>query len=314
MQAMKVILAVFLGILLFAWLSVVGVILTLNQTLLNADFVVSQVDRLDITEAASEVITDDVLTSMIGADLPIDTGFILPVLWETLDKAEPWVKEQAAAAVHVVYDYVQGRSDVLSFDLTLGNLRGALETNLNEFLAGDLPAELLESVPQLAELTPAQQQALVAQLMPTLMSQIPETLTVDLADISPGAVTTLNEARRYMGYVNLAFWVSIGLAVLFALLIVLVFRSVRGAGITLGAVCLIFGAGMLAIRFTTDLTLLPFLSPYLMLPADSAALTEWAIALLYDVLGPVLWLGIGFAAAGLVLVVGGALAPRRDDY
>ena len=120
MQAVKVILAVFLGILLFVSLGVVGVMLTLNQTVLNADFVVRQVDRLDISQAVSEVLTDDMVAAMIGDELPIGTDFLVPILLDTLDQEEPWVKEQAAAAVYEIYDYALGQSDTVSLPSPVG--------------------------------------------------------------------------------------------------------------------------------------------------------------------------------------------------
>lgn len=313
MQAVKVILAIFLSILLFATLSVVGVLLTLNQTVLKADFVVRQVDRLDISEAAAEILDEDLVAAMVGDELPIGTDFLMPILLDTLDQAEPWVKEQVAAAVYEIYGYVRGQGDTLSIDITFTGVRDTLEANLTAALADELPPELLELLPELAQLPPEQRQALVAQLMPTLMSQIPESVAVDLADVSPDAVDALTQARGYLGYYNVAFWGSIGLAIFLALLIVLVFRSVRGAGITLGVVFVLYGALMLVARFTADITLLPFLSPYLLMTAQSPQITEWAIGLLYEMLGPALWLGAGFTGAGLILIVGGALARRRDD-
>jgi len=314
MQAVKVILAVFLSILLFATLSVVGVIVTLNQTVLNADFVVRQVDRLDISAAVAEILDEDMVASLVGDELPIGTDFLVPILLDTLEQEEAWVKEQAAAAINEVYSYILGQGDSLRFDVSLVDVRDTLETNLIAALSDELPPELLELVPQLAQLPPDQRQALVEETIPTLMTQIPESVAVDLADISPSAVTALTQTRGYLGYFTVALWGSIGLAVFLALLIVLVFRSVRGAGITLGVVFVLYGALMLVVRFAADITLLPILSPYLMMTEMSPQLTQWAIALVYEVLAPALWLGVGFATAGVILIVGGALARRRDEY
>jgi hypothetical protein len=312
MQALKVILAVFLGILLFVSLVFVGVMVTLNQTVLDAEFVVRQIDRLDISAVVSEVVTDDLLTVVTGGDLPVEADFLVPVLLATLDREEPWVKAQAAAVVNEVYDYVQGRSGTLALSVNFGDVRDTLEENLTTALINDPPAVLLQLAPQWAEMPLAERQAALAQLIPTLMSQIPESM--DLVGLVPDAVTALTEARGYMGYVILALWGGIGVAVLLALLIVLVFRSVRGSCVTLGTVFLIYAAGMLVIRFAVDITMLPVLSPYLMMTGAFPSLHEWAVALLYDVIRPTLWLGVGFVVAGLVLVAGGALARPRDDY
>jgi hypothetical protein len=157
MQAFKVILAVFLSILLFVTLCVVGVMVTVNQTVLNADFVVHQVDRLDISAAVSEVLDEELVGSMIGEQLPISTDFLMPIVLDTLAREEPWVKEQIATAVYEIYDYLLAQGDTLRFDISVSDIRDTLEANLIAALAEEIPPEVLAVMPQLAQLPPDQQ-------------------------------------------------------------------------------------------------------------------------------------------------------------
>ena len=53
MKVLKGLALSLLGTLLFLSLAVFGLVLTINQTILNPDFVVSQVNKLDISSLAS---------------------------------------------------------------------------------------------------------------------------------------------------------------------------------------------------------------------------------------------------------------------
>ena len=60
MKVFKVILLVVLGILLSLSLLIFGLALTLNQSVLNPDFIAEHVERLDIAALADEVVKEQV--------------------------------------------------------------------------------------------------------------------------------------------------------------------------------------------------------------------------------------------------------------
>jgi len=49
-----------LGSLLFPSLSIFGIVFMLNQTILNPDFVVSQVNKLDIASIAGDMLSEQI--------------------------------------------------------------------------------------------------------------------------------------------------------------------------------------------------------------------------------------------------------------
>ena len=60
MKVFKVIILVFLGIFLCLSLLVFGLVLTLNQSVLNPDFIAEHVEKLDIAALADEIVTDNI--------------------------------------------------------------------------------------------------------------------------------------------------------------------------------------------------------------------------------------------------------------
>ncbi|MDH5696265.1 MAG: hypothetical protein OEZ00_06685, partial [Dehalococcoidia bacterium] len=78
-----------LSFLLFLSLFIFGLALTLDQTILNPDFVVAQVDRFDVPSLAGE---------MLGEQIPQEgEEFMAEVVNDTIADLEPWIKEQVGA-------------------------------------------------------------------------------------------------------------------------------------------------------------------------------------------------------------------------
>ena len=103
-----------LGLLLFLSLIIFGVAFTVNSTVLNPDFVVSQVDNLDVTYLATDAINEQIAKG----DIPEEFG---EALVNTLIKFEPMVKEQVNTATHSVYYYLLGEKPDPELALTLKN-------------------------------------------------------------------------------------------------------------------------------------------------------------------------------------------------
>ncbi len=181
-----------LGLLLFLSLILFGFALTLNQTVLNPDFVVSEIDKLDYSVLAEELISQETTQEELSPELK-------SILVDTIDKVEPIVKEQLGVAVNSTYDYLLGKRQSPDLADTLSN------TFLNsEFIASlldevDIPA-LAEEIytDQLTEEIPAEMEYLVdylddviTELEPWIKEQA--TITADpLFDYLLGKSQSLN--------------------------------------------------------------------------------------------------------------------------
>jgi len=75
-----------LSFLLFLSLSAFGLAIMLNSTILNPDFVTSQLDRLDISSLAEEIINEqnpeeEFGSALVNPHFPYQTGLIGIFLW-----------------------------------------------------------------------------------------------------------------------------------------------------------------------------------------------------------------------------------------
>jgi len=112
-----------LSFLLFLSLSIFGLALTLSNTILNPDFVVSELDRLDISSLAKEFISEQI---------PPEGELMAEVLDDTIADLEPWIREQVNAGIYSSYDYLWGRSQSLSLVISLEPVKESLRDNLWE--------------------------------------------------------------------------------------------------------------------------------------------------------------------------------------
>ncbi len=112
MKFLKVLAISLLSFLLFLSLSLFGLALTLNMTVLNADFVNSQLDRLDISAIAQDAINEEI------SELP--EGFRTS-LENTIPIIEQRLKEAVSAAIDSIYDYLLGETQNLDLVLILRN-------------------------------------------------------------------------------------------------------------------------------------------------------------------------------------------------
>ncbi|MFC1940071.1 hypothetical protein ACFLXO_05245 [Chloroflexota bacterium] len=97
-----------LSLLLFLSLSLLGLVLTLNHTVLNPDFITSELDRLDVSSLATEVLSGQTPQGEMGT-----------ALINTLPRLEPLLKERLSVAIHSTYDYLLGRRQNPELKLTL---------------------------------------------------------------------------------------------------------------------------------------------------------------------------------------------------
>ena len=121
---MNVVRGIFSGIFSFVlvvFLVTLGIVVTINHTILNPDFVISELDKLD----AYSIIADQVKTQ-----LPEEEPYIVQVIEETLAELEPWLKDQTATVVYSGYAYLKGKEE-LNIVIPLEQVRANLKENLS---------------------------------------------------------------------------------------------------------------------------------------------------------------------------------------
>jgi hypothetical protein len=273
----------------------------LRLTLLSSDFIVAAIDAMDGPQLAGIFLEEFEEEIAQEFQLPEEAfPHLVAGLGELLTDLKPWVKEQTEYAAGPIADYLVG--EVESFNITISlepvidDLRGMLLEVFLDFppdeLEGLIPAELEQAFDALwAEFT--------EETLPTTF-QIDETVIgedapLQIASSTSEAETGLRQVREYVGYVRLAYILSVVVSALLIAGIVLIYRNVKRSTRTLGIVFLASGLVVLAAALMGK-----HVGGELGAPPQ---LQVWASQLLVDFLAPLQWLGIGFIAGGIALLV-----------
>jgi hypothetical protein len=279
----------------------------LRLTLLSSDFIGAIIDTMDGPQLA-RIFWEEF-------EEGIEQEFSLPEeafthlvagLGELLTDLKPWVKEQVEYAAVPIADYLVGEVDsfnvTISLEPVIDGLRGVL---LGVFL--DFPPDELEGLPpeELEQTFDAFWAEFAEETLPTTFqidqTVIGEDAPLQIASFTSEAETVLRQVREYVGYVRLAYILSIVVSALLIAGIVLIYRNVKGSTRTLGIVFLASGLVVLVLALIGK-----NVGGGLMLQAMLDApqqLQVWASQVLVDLLAPLQWLGIGFIASGIALLV-----------
>jgi len=297
MNFLKALGATILTLLLFLSLGVFSMLFTLNSTLLNPDFVVVQMDRLDLTSLAREVTEEQ-----ISRELPPEAEFLEEAIYGTIADNEPWIKEQVRAAIYSFYDFLLGKSERLSLVVSLEPLK----ENLRDSLWQIFQQNLQSLPPELAAAPPGMLEQYFDEFYQQFASEIPSEFEFDESSIPPEVMAQIMQARQYISYAWTAYYALIGLMVLLVLGIVLLHRSVKGATRELGITFLIYGALEYAGVWATH----NFMPTTLPLPDIPSSLQAWLTGFINDFVAPLETLGIGMMAGGVALIIVSIVYPR----
>jgi hypothetical protein len=279
----------------------------LGLTLLSSDSIVAVIDAMDGPQLARIFLGE--FEEEIAQEFPLpEEAFphLVDGIEELLTDLEPWIKEQVEYAAGPIADYLAGEVESFSVTISLEPLRDGLRGMLLEVFL-DFPPDELEGLPpeELEQAFDTFWDESSEEMIPATF-QIDETVIggdahLQIASFTSTAETVLSQVRKYVGYVRLAYILSIVVSALLIAGIVLIYRNVKGSTRTLGIVFLASGLVVLVVALTGK-----NIGGGLMLRAMLATplqLQAWASQVLVDLLAPLRWLGIGFIAGGIALLV-----------
>ncbi len=292
-----------LSFLLFLSLFVFGLALTVNQTILNPDFVVSEVNKLDMSLLVEEFLSEQIPSEQI----PQGEELMAEVLEDTIADLEPWIKEQVSAGIYSGYDYLLGRSQSLNLIISTEPLKESLRDNL-------MPVFLQSIPPELARAPSAIKDAAFNEFYRQFSEQIPPTFDISQSLISPEVMTTLEQVRQYIGYFQIGYRALIGFMLLLIAGIILIHRQVRGATRQLGITFLIYGipeyGGIFAIKHFAGAQLTQLTTQ----PGFPTSLQAWLPQLVNDFLVPLEMFSLGVLIGGVaLLIVSFVYKPREPS-
>lgn len=289
-----------LGLLLYMALVIFGLIFMINITILNPDFVLREMDKLDVYSLAEAVIREEVIPQL---EVPTEyEPYVVEVLDGTMTDLRPWVREQARDVVYTVYDYFMGRSWHLYLSISLEPVRDSLKENLRGTVLSSPP-------PELAGLPPAATELVLDEANRQIDAQIPSGFDLNQDTLDPEAVMVLEQVRQYIGYVQLGYKLLLALILMLILGIVLIHREVRGATRSLGITFLSCGVTIYLSNFLTRY----FVSPRMLELSLPANFQTKLPQLMADLHAPLDWYAIVLAAIGVVLLVVSFVYQRRQS-
>jgi hypothetical protein len=298
MKFLKGLALAILGLLLSLSLIVFGFTLTVNQTALNPDFVASQADSLDIPSLAEEV-----LSEQIPQGQEYMSEMVAEAVTDTIAEQEPWIKQQAKDGIYAFYDYLERRSQHLSLAISIESIKESLRDNLREAVLASPP-------PELAGLPPAEVEQEFNQFWSEFSEEVPSTLELDESSLEPEVMEQLERARDIVGYIHLTYKALIALSLLLILLIVLIYREVRGSTRQIGITFLTCGIA----SYVGSLVTKNIVGSQIAQLDMPAYLQTWIPQLIKDALSPLEIYGIGLMAAGAALLIVSFVYKRRDEY
>jgi hypothetical protein len=272
--------------LLFDVLALLGIVITLNMTVLNPDFVTSEMEKLDVYS---------VIIEQAKAQLPGQEFIDQETLDEIVTELRPWFEEQADEAIRDVYAYLK-REQELNIVISLEPVRAVVKEKVGEAVLESLPPEL-QGIPQ------SEIDAYMSQIYAEVDNVIPATFQLNETPAGQQLTGQLQQIKHIVGYIDTAYKALIAAAVLLVLLIALVYwwqpRTItRSIGITfilVGVACIL--GPLLDVFIIQVLSRLAAESN--MLLGLEAKLPQLAS----DLTAPIRMYGIGFLSAGVVLTV-----------
>src|SRR4030042_642958 len=271
--------------LLFDVLVFLGLIISINLTLLNPDFVISKLGELNVYSVVIE---------QAKAQLPGQEFIDAETVDKIVNELTPWFKEQTDDVIRDVYAYLKEDRE-LNVVISLEQVRTVVKENIREAVLNSLPPQL-QGVPQNVIDT------FMSQLYEGVDSFIPATFQLSETSVGQQVAAQLQQVKQVVGYIDTVYKALIIVAVVLVLLIALahwwqpkpITRSIGITFILVGAACII-GSLLDVWLFHAFSRLVGESSMLLGLQSKLPQLAS-------DLTAPVRMYGIGFLGSGIVLV------------
>jgi len=162
-----------LGFLLFLSLSIFGTAFLIHQTILNSNFISTQLDKLDISSLVGEIISEQEGEEAFSEELGTS-------LVDTIAELEPTIKEGISDTIEPIYDYLLGESESINLALTIRDnlLSSEVVASLVDKLdIASLVTEIIneqipEDIPEDLEFLTEQVDDIIAELEPTIKEEL----------------------------------------------------------------------------------------------------------------------------------------------
>ena len=285
----------FLSFLLFLSLGSLSAVFMMDRTVLNPDFIIAEIDKLDVAILVGEMVKEQV---------PPEAGLMKEAVDDAISDLRPWVKQQTGVVIQVGYDYVLGKSQHLTTVINLEPAKEVLKAHMRQAFLASLPSEF-QGVPQ------AELESHFDEFYQGMSAEIPSTFEINedtINGMDPEIMPRLEQARHYLGYLTMVRRILIAVTIALIVGISLLHRRVKGATRSIGIPCLICGilsyAGTLISKHLVGERLAQVSLP--------SQLQAWLPQVINDFLAPAQTCGIVFIAVGVALLIISVVYKRGE--
>jgi hypothetical protein len=284
---------IILGFLLVMTIVMVVFVTDTRATIMNADWVESEMDKGGFYTAIRSEFIDSINDSFTG-----DLGEAeVQNIRDAVDTAvtEDWIKANFEENMDLIYAYLKSESDNPSFSLTLPqNLKDSIKDNI-EIVFGENPPEGLSPYLVEAGIDAIKQQ----------VDYLPGEITLHILNMEE-----LQPARDVIKICDYVFYILIALAFFLAVLLVFLHFTIKDAARILGVYSLIGGAISL-----TGVLVLKSIAPRIVGEGDlSGYITEDMIVMVIrDSMAPAYIFSIVLLVVAVLLIVASFFIKRKDE-
>ena len=259
-----------------------GLIITINHTILNPGFVISELDKLDV---------QSLIMNEVRHQLPVEDPYITEVIDNVAIELEPWLKEQTISVIYAGYAYLKGDAE-LSLVIPLEEVRSTVKDHVARMMRESPP-------PELEGASEAEIEFFLTLLYAGIDNQVPEQIEINEEFLGSEIAEQLQTAKEIIAYIELGYKVLIGLAAVLVLLIALIqwWRAKPIARFT-GIAFAIAGVVSLIAIFTARFIILQIIPTDI--PAEIMSILPGLIS---DSSYPLLIYSIAILATGIGLIV-----------
>jgi hypothetical protein len=285
--------------------------LTLRNSLLSKDFILSAVDELDIPALVGDFLNKQLIEQMPAEVQPYITEESLS---KVISELKPWMKEQINSAADPVLDYLVGKRQSFNVTISLEPVKTSLGDTLKE--------EFLKSPPpELAGASQAELEQDFDQYYEEMAAQMPSTFEIDQSVLGTDTQAKITEAlgkaeealalaRQYIAYFQLGYKILIAFMVLLIIGIVLIDREVKATTRRLGIPLLVYGAldyaGIIVGKYFLS-------SGKVTLPEIPPHLETWMFQFIDNLIKPLEIFSLSLLICGAVLTIVSFVYRRRQS-
>lgn len=215
------------GLLLLISLTCLGLFVTLNNTILNPNFILKEINKLNISKVTGEIVQDQ---------LSSESQIYSSAIKNTIEQEKIWINQQIKQIVFDSYAYLKGSEDQLNIYFSLAEIKQNFSDNLvNEILK--FPP------PEYQNLTENEKDQYLIQIKAQIQAEIPSQyhLAINQESIGIENMNTLLQVKQLISYFQVSLFILIGFTVLMILLIALILRKIRGIARMIGIIFIVSG-------------------------------------------------------------------------